>query len=335
MSKNNYKLDLRDWKILYELDRNSRQSNSEIGKKVRLSKEVVKYRIDRMLESGVIIKFHTISNYFKLGIYKHKLYLRLKDIDKKKLDEIGQYFIEQRNTEWVVTCTGRWDMIVGFLVKNVNEFDVGIQNMMNKFSSHIQEKAVTTTLHLVHHLREYLSQSESKERKPLVYHTSADPREKIDNMDREILKILANNARMSVREIAERLKTTPRTVQYRMKRMEKSGVILAYKVLLDPKKMGNVFCKAIIYLTSSTKEKIDHFVNYCSSLPQAVWPQRVMGTWDFELDFEIESYDRFQDIMFEIKEKFSDIMQKYEFAIVSKEFKLDFFPDAYPLMWKA
>ena len=96
--------------------------------------------------------------------------------------------------------------------------------------------------------------------------------------------------------------------------------------------MGNVFCKAIVYLASSNKEKIDKFVNYCSAIPEAVWPQRVMGSWDFELDFEIESYDKFQGIMFDMKEKFSDIIQNYEFIIVSKEYKLDFFPGAYRRM---
>ena len=75
---------------------------------------------------------------------------------------------------------------------------------------------------------------------------------------------------------------------------------------------------------------MSEFVSYCSSLPDAVWPQRVIGSWDFELDFEIESYDKFQEAIFEMKEKFSDIFQNYEFVIMSKEFKLDFFPGAYP-----
>ena len=42
------KLGVKDMKILTELDKNARQSNNQIGKKVRLSKEVVKYRIDKM-----------------------------------------------------------------------------------------------------------------------------------------------------------------------------------------------------------------------------------------------------------------------------------------------
>ena len=40
-------LDLKDKKILFELDFDARQSYSEIAKKVRLSKQVVEYRIKK------------------------------------------------------------------------------------------------------------------------------------------------------------------------------------------------------------------------------------------------------------------------------------------------
>jgi len=45
-------IDLKDRKILYELDLNCWQSLTQIGKKVGLSKEVVKYRIKRMERGG-------------------------------------------------------------------------------------------------------------------------------------------------------------------------------------------------------------------------------------------------------------------------------------------
>ena len=43
-------LDAKDRKILYELDINSRHSNSEIAKKVGLSKQVVGFRIKRLIQ---------------------------------------------------------------------------------------------------------------------------------------------------------------------------------------------------------------------------------------------------------------------------------------------
>jgi len=321
-----YKLDAHDLKILTELDKNARQSNQQIGKKTRLSKEVVKYRIDKMIGSGIIVRFYTTTNYFKIGIQKHKLYLRFTNASKEKIEEIGQYFYHHKKTEWDVISTGRWDMMVGFLVHNVNEFDDEVQKVMDKFSKYIQEKAVTTTLYLVHNERGFLGSKKSE----AVYHTSKDPKENIDNLDEEIIKTITNNARMPITEIAEKLKTTPRIIQYRIKEMERKNIILAYRAHLNPKAMSRTFCKEIIYLANANQESINQFISYVSSIPDVVWPMKVMGSWDFELDCEVENYDKFQDIILDIKSKFPHLIKNHEFCIVSKEFKLDFYPGAYP-----
>lgn len=322
-----YKLDKKDFKILSELDVNARQSNNQIGKKAGLSKEVVKYRIDNLIKNKIILRFYTITNYFKLGIYKFKLYLRLTNANKEKINEIAKYFCNNPHTEWVSVLTGRWDIIIGFLVHNVNEFDDEVQIVLNKFPEFIQEKAVTTTLYLAHHKREFLSPN--KEVNKIIYHTSKDKQENIDNTDEEIIRLITNNARMPVIDLANKLKITPRIVQYRLRDLEKRKIILAYKAHLDPKAMGRLFCKAIIYLANTPKEKLEDFINYASNLPGAVWPQRVMGAWDFELDFELENYDQFQDIILNLKEKFPEIIKNHEFCIMSKEFKLDFYPNCY------
>ncbi len=322
-----YKLDSKDKRILHELDYNARQSNNQIGKKVKLSKEVIKYRVDRMIENGIIIRFHTIINYFKLGIIKYKLYLRLTNTDKNKIEEIVQYFNENKKTEWVAVLTGRWDIIIGFLVHNVNEFDDEVQTVLNKFSNYIQEKAVTTTVYLVHSYRSFLK-NENKEIERIVYHTSKDKQENIDEIDNNILRILTNNGRLPITEIANKLKLTPRIIQYRVKELEKKKIILAYKVHIEPKALEKIFCKVILYLGNITQNRLKTLINYVSSLDGVIWPQRVMGSWDLEIDFEIDNYDKFQAIILDLKEKFSDIIKNHEFCIVSKEYKLDLYPNS-------
>ncbi len=322
-----YILDVKDRKILAELDRDARQSNSQIAKNVRLSKEVVAYRINRLMQEGVIIRFHTIVNYFRLGISKFKLYLRLTNADKQKCEEIATYFYKHHKTEWVGLCTGRWDLIVGFLVPNVNEFDDEILAVLNRFSSYIQEKAMTTTVYLAHSTRSFLQE---KERSTVVYHTSKDIQITIDELDTEVLRYITNNARMPITDLAKRMHTTPRTIQYRLRELERKKIILGYKAHLDARVVGRIFCKVIIYLSNVTEVKLKEFIAYASSLSGAIWPQRVMGAWDFELDIEAESYDQFQDMLLNLKERFPDIIKNHEFCIQSKEFKLDFFPGCYP-----
>jgi len=323
-----YKIDAKDLKILTLLDKRARESNNQIGKKVKLSKEVVKYRIDKMIEKGIIVRFHTIINYFKLGIIKYKLYLRIANANKQKLEEIAEYFRKNNKTEWVATTTGQWDLIIGFLVNNMNEFDDGVQSALNKFSKYIKDKSVTSTLYLAHHTREFLEATGNKEDEKIVYHTTKDPQEKIDELDDKILRLLANNARVSTVDIANRLKITPRIVQYRIKSLENRKIILGYKAHLNPFLLNRIFCKAIIYLVNITHARLQEFVNYASSLPGAIWPQRVLGAWDFELDFELENYESFQDTLLKLREQFPDIIKSQEFCIMSKEYKLDLFPNA-------
>ena len=322
-------LDVKDKKILAQLDIDARQSNSEIGKKVRLSKEVVKYRIDNMIESGLIVRFNTVINYFKLGIVKYKLYLQLRNINAEKLEEICLYLKDNKKTEWIASSSGKWEIMVSFLVRNINEFDEEIMALQNKYHEYIKEKSVTATLYLAHHVREYLQKS-AYSAQNVVYHTTKDPQEAIDDVDMELLRLLTNNARMPVTEIAKKLKTTARVIQYRMQQLEKKQIILAYKCQLDPKIMGNIFCKGIFYISTATEQRLKEFIAYCSGIKEAVWPQRVIGNWDFEIGLEVPNYDRSQEIISDVKNRFSDIVSNSEFCIVSKEYKLDLFPNAYP-----
>ena len=63
------KIDAKDRRILYELDKNCRQSNSQIGKKVGLGRDVVSYRIDKLMKQGVIDNFFTVIDTFRCCVF--------------------------------------------------------------------------------------------------------------------------------------------------------------------------------------------------------------------------------------------------------------------------
>jgi len=83
-------------------------------------------------------------------------------------------------------------------------------------------------------------------------------------------------------------------------------------------------------MANVNQEKLKKFIDFTSSIPEAVWPQKVMGPWDFEIDCEVESYEKFQNIILDLKEKFPEVIKNHEFCIVSKELKLDLYPGCYP-----
>ena len=62
---------------------------------------------------------------------------------------------------------------------------------------------------------------------------------RIDDLDRDILKLLQSDSRMSYREIAKALDVSHVSVSTRIKAMEKRGVIRGYTVVTDPDTLGS------------------------------------------------------------------------------------------------
>ncbi|MBU0461722.1 MAG: winged helix-turn-helix transcriptional regulator, partial [Nanoarchaeota archaeon] len=103
------KLDLKDRKILEELDLNARYFISDIAKKVKLNKEVVKYRIHNLEKKGVIQGYHTLINYAKLGLIPVEVSINLMDTRKETVEEMLAFLQAQPNLQSLKLCDVTWD----------------------------------------------------------------------------------------------------------------------------------------------------------------------------------------------------------------------------------
>jgi len=128
------KIDLNDWKILNQLDLNCRQSDAKIGKKTRISKQVVNYRIKNLIDNKIITSFPPHINIAKLGYSPYKIYLQFRALTKTKEEEMWNYLIKQPNIVWVISCSGKWDLIFGIASKDIEQFDKILSEFMNKYS---------------------------------------------------------------------------------------------------------------------------------------------------------------------------------------------------------
>lgn len=63
-------------------------------------------------------------------------------------------------------------------------------------------------------------------------------REQVDETDRRILDLLRQDGRRTVSDIAKRVNLSPAPVKRRIDRLEETGVIAGYTVVLDHKKVG-------------------------------------------------------------------------------------------------
>ena len=71
----NIKLDKKDKKILSILSKNSRLPLTRVRKEVMLSRDGIDYRIKRLVDKNVILKFSPLINYRSLGYYDFHVFI--------------------------------------------------------------------------------------------------------------------------------------------------------------------------------------------------------------------------------------------------------------------
>ena len=155
------KLDLKDRKILYELDLNARQSDSDIAKHVRLSREATRYRIANLVAGGYINYFMTIVNTMKLGFEWYRTFFKFQNLDAKTEQDIIVWLSDR--VSWVVKVEGRWDLNTGVFVRNAYEYRDFINQFLLQFRNYIADYEVSIVTRMWHYHRDYLLDRSSKD----------------------------------------------------------------------------------------------------------------------------------------------------------------------------
>lgn len=116
----------------------------------------------------------------------------------------------------------------------------------------------------------------------------------LDTKDLLILRLLQENARITVREIAAtvHLSTTP--VHERIKRMEETGVIRQYVTLVDHTKVRKglmVIC--YVSLRQHNKQSGAHFIRAIEAMEEVIECYNISGEFDFMLKVAVENMDAY------------------------------------------
>lgn len=314
------KLGMKDRKILYELDRDCRQTCSQIGKKAGLSSEVVNYRIKNLEEEKIITYYQVVVNLSKLGIMEFKIALSLQNMDSNKLENLLRKVDKIERVMWVVSCKGNWDMIISGEGKSLEEINEIKDKILSIFAEYIRDKSLAICFKAEVYNRDFLIRDKSSlERERVLVDSSKEI--ELDELDAKIIKELAENGRKPIVDIAHKLKESERVVNYRIKRMMKEEIITGFRIAIDYNKIGIKFYKTFVYLNNPQKERVKELISYFNFNKNIIHNVEVVGDWDLEPEFEVYSEEEFDRILRDIKDKFSDIIRKIDILTISKEHK--------------
>ncbi|MBT3985113.1 Lrp/AsnC family transcriptional regulator [archaeon] len=310
-----YKLDILDKKILYELDINSRQLLTQLAKKLGKNRNTIEYRIERLQEKGIIKKFVTLLDAGKLGLMVWNVYIEFQNLTPKIEKEIIEYLKDNKKVWWVALPSGKWNLIYSIFVKNIKEFYSTVNDFNSKFGHYILNQSLAAHVEV-----EILSRGFFL-KKPAIGVTWYKTFEsiKIDKTDKNILKELSTNARISSIELAKKLDITPRIVSYRIKELIKKKIITRFRLQLDVSKLGYGFYKVIVHLKNRSPKNDIKLMQYCKQLGNIFHYEKKIGPWMLELEMNVKSYEKINELMKIMKEKFPEYIKSYEIMLITSE----------------
>ena len=127
-------------------------------------------------------------------------------------------------------------------------------------------------------------------------------------------------------EIAEKVNISSSLVIQRIKNLKKKEILGAFRLGLNREKLGITYCKAFVYYQNKTTEAENQLLQYCYSLSTILGVSQSIGPWDLELEFEVKNYDKFHNIMKDMKNKFP-IIANFETVYIEKESGASFLPE--------
>lgn len=118
----------------------------------------------------------------------------------------------------------------------------------------------------------------------------------LDEKDMAILRLLQQNARITVKEISDTIHLSTTPVHERIKRMEEMGVIKQYATLVDHAKVKKglmVIC--YVSLKQHNKNAGLKFIKAIQEMHEVIECYNISGEFDFMLKVVAENMDAYYD----------------------------------------
>jgi Lrp/AsnC family transcriptional regulator, regulator for asnA, asnC and gidA len=302
-------------KILKTLLVEPRTTLTELAKECKISVQAIRSRYECMKKSGIINGAIMQINPKSLGLNccgVVKIFT-----DGKQGTEIDEYFAAQpwpavtfpsSNNKYLIKTVGVPNVDV--MGKTVGELSAFSHVKFVESDIWIDELNMVHPENLIippdekYDLKAFKEKSAKQDSKSatrtLSNQSSKDMH--IDEVDRKIAKLLAENARLSFSRIAKQVGITTKTVIMRYNRMKKNNILHFSSVSVNLEKLGyNAMAVIMIKLAkgASTLEVFDQIIK----MPNFIITQRTLGSHDLCTTIPLKNFEQ----LFEVQKVLLDI----------------------------
>lgn len=146
----------------------------------------------------------------------------------------------------------------------------------------------------------------------------------LDEKDKEILRTLQQNARLTTKEVSAKVHLSTTPVYERIKRLEREGFIKQYATILDANKLEKgftVFCS--VKLRQLNTERANAFTSMVREIPEVTECYNISGSFDYMLRIQSPDMHYYQRFLLDVL-GMHDNIASLESTFVMEEIKHEY-----------
>ncbi|MFH1455763.1 MAG: Lrp/AsnC family transcriptional regulator [archaeon] len=336
-----YTLDKLDKKILKALMENARYSYSAIAKMVGTKREVVTYRIKRLVENGVIEQFTMSLNWTKIGFkFMPHIFMKLGIVSQERMQEITSKLCEHKYIIIVSGCEGTFNLYVRPLCKNETHLRKILNEIKTICGLDLLDYEIVDVLTDNYAPGLFFLDGEDIKLKNVIdkggsfqsllkkTYQQKSPTLKngqLDSLDLKIFDLLQENSRISLRDLAKSTNSEIMTVKNRIQSLIKKKILYCFNLVLNTEKLGYQEYDLLIRLYG-TEEEQKRVVQSIKNHKNCYYLALCNSRWDFLFLFQVKNTEELKKMINEILLKHKNVIVKYEIVWYTKLYKQISFP---------
>ena len=140
---------------------------------------------------------------------------------------------------------------------------------------------------------------------------------KLDRIDRRILRALQQDGRITFSELAKRVGLSTSPCLERVRRMEREGVIAGYTTLLNPKFLNAELIVFVqIRLTRTSQDIFERFKQAAIEIEEVQECYLISGNFDYLIKARVSDMDAYRHFLGTTLLKLPDVQESTSYAVM-------------------
>lgn len=124
--------------------------------------------------------------------------------------------------------------------------------------------------------------------------------QRLDRFDQAILRVVASNGRISITNLARAIGLSKSPTQARLRRLEREGVIIGYRALIDPIRLGQDHVSFVEVRLHDTRETaLAEFNAAVLKVPEIEQAHLIAGNFDYLLKIRTQNMADYRRVLAE------------------------------------